>query len=593
MTSIEASASQRETKLRCGRKTCVGEQNPVCRTLVPSRVPYSMQCRITTLTCGVLTVALLAFKVLLIWRTNINWDEFYYLSKIHLAVQDDRLPSFQTIYTHLFKWLVALGGGEIGQIRAGRLIMTVLLSVTALLLYIFASRWVSTSSAWVAPLTYLSFEHVQVHGGSFRADSLLAPILVAALMSSSVSRRRVGMSALAGVIFGFALLVSVKAILALPMLLWLLLDIPSSGRSTAHSLLSFGTATVAIFSTGLTIHLVTIQSTSFPEFFELANAAARKVLTSPPPEPRYKYFINSLQSDAFAWSLCLFGLTCSIRSGKLGVAALSLSVAPIIFYRNSFPYYYVVMLAPVSVLASYGVATLTQWLRQFRSQIANWLPLTVAALLIVNSSLRIDQLAENRQKAQIDVIDAVHRIFPTPVPYIDHSGMIASFPKTNFFMSTWGLDINQAKTSAFMPDALEQRAIMLLANRSILMPGTVAFDNNLSPADKHLIRRYYIQYWGPIFVAGREIEFETSAPKLVDLPFAGRYRNLSAGSIYVADELVRSGETFEAIDDWVKISPAMDGDLPERVRIVRSEARLPPEEAPPTSARIYDRFNLH
>ena len=34
----------------------------------------------------------------------------------------------------------------------------------------------------------------------------------------------------------------------------------------------------------------------------------------------------------------------------------------------------------------------------------------------------------------------VQRIFPEPVGYIDRSGMLPSYPKVGFLMSTWGVE---------------------------------------------------------------------------------------------------------------------------------------------------------
>ena len=54
-----------------------------------------------------------------------------------------------------------------------------------------------------------------------------------------------------------------------------------------------------------------------------------------------------------------------------------------------------------------------------------------------------DSLMRLRFDGQFDqraVVAAVHRIFPEPVPYLDHGGVMASFPKVNFFMSSWGVD---------------------------------------------------------------------------------------------------------------------------------------------------------
>ena len=51
-----------------------------------------------------------------------------------------------------------------------------------------------------------------------------------------------------------------------------------------------------------------------------------------------------------------------------GIAALGLSLLPLAFYRNAFPYYYVVMLAPASVLAGYAVAQIWELFAHARAR---------------------------------------------------------------------------------------------------------------------------------------------------------------------------------------------------------------------------------
>lgn len=546
----------------------------------------------TTVACCVVITSLLAVKVFLIWRLNINWDEFYYLSKIHQAARDDQATAFQSVYTHAFRWIIGVDG-EIGQIRAARLIMALLLAATVALIFVLASRWVKGAPAYIAPLTYLSFEYVQIHGGSFRADSLLSPLLLATFVFCSAPRRQVGITILSGFFFGLSLLASLKGALALPIALWLLLMAPRDNQARWRLLLPFAASSVATFAVGLSAHLSALDSATFSDFIALAQSSAHKVLASPPPELRYKYFWTSLRSDGFAWALCLAGLLFSVRDKRFSLAALFLSVSPVFFYRNSFPYYYVVMLAPASVLASYATARIVEYMhRASRSCTATVVPFSIAALLTVNAAQRVSVLSEDRQSVQASLVRAVHHIFPKPVPYVDHSGMIASFRKTNFFMSTWGLDANDARTFSFMSRAINERTIMLLANKAVLTPGTNSFERNLSFMDQMLIQKYYVPYWGSIFVAGRHIELGGPDEQLVSFPFDGRYRNLSAKPIHVNGKIVLQGETFEVKDSQAKISPLGEESLPLQVRMVWSDARLPPKKPPP-HGQIYDRFDLY
>ena len=100
-----------------------------------------------------------------------------------------------------------------------------------------------------------------------------------------------------------------------------------------------------------------------------------------------------------------------------------LAALPILFYRNAFPYFYVDMLAPAVVAhrgrrgSSAGAGRAAAPARRR----ANWVP--TACGLSVAGARRIaaaDDQLRTSSDGQRQVLDAVHRIFPQPVPYLDH-----------------------------------------------------------------------------------------------------------------------------------------------------------------------------
>ena len=58
-------------------------------------------------------------------------------------------------------------------------------------------------------------------------------------------------------------------------------------------------------------------------------------------------------------------------SPAIRLAALSLALFPIVFYRNAYPYFYVVMIAPVSLLAGYAVTTIADYVASKERQAGN------------------------------------------------------------------------------------------------------------------------------------------------------------------------------------------------------------------------------
>ncbi|MGH8224148.1 MAG: hypothetical protein ACREQZ_14360, partial [Woeseiaceae bacterium] len=70
---------------------------------------------------AVACLGLFAYKLFLVGRLNINWDEFLYLNHVHAMARGELTLLFQGAYTHLFQWLTSAAADEAGQIVSARL----------------------------------------------------------------------------------------------------------------------------------------------------------------------------------------------------------------------------------------------------------------------------------------------------------------------------------------------------------------------------------------------------------------------------------------------------------------------------------------
>jgi hypothetical protein len=212
---------------------------------------------------------------------------------------------------------------------------------------------------------------------------------------------------------------------------------------------------------------------------------------------------------------------------------------------------------------------------------------SVFSLLLIHNGLQhvLDLPAEG-QRAQRAVVAAVHRIFIKPVPYIDHSGMISSFPKVNLFMSTWGLENYLAAGESFMETSLKHRPPLLLVNRPVLNPDKVSF-SRLLKRDQELIRKYYVPYWGPIRIAGASTALAASADATIDLPFPGKYRLRSNVPTLLNGRPAHDGDVIDFKETRVSIR-AMTQQPPRQghATLLWAEAQEPPAQEPP-SAPLY------
>lgn len=538
---------------------------------------------VLALACAVLWI----LKLWLVSRININWDEFYFLTLIHAQTRGELSQGLQTAYTHLFTWLPASTGNEISQIRIARALMVILLGTSTLLIRTLASRCFPPRAAWTAALAFLAMWPTLKHGGSFRADSLLLPLELAALAvltHDKFSDRNRGLGA--GLLLGAATVVSIKAVLLAPVVVplafwdcrhW------QQGVRRVGWLCAAGIVTAAVL---FGAHYASLGDAGTSPTSSAASSALQKTVLSSAWIPQPDTLHEQVHKDMAFWLVAACGLAWALSRRAWLASACALALLPILFYRNSFAYFYVVMWGPACVTFAAAAQGVQEGVSHHATKRAGSIAaLSIPAVLFILGLRQMQPLATPSQGGQQDVITAAHEIFPTPVAYIDHSGMIASFTKANFFMSTWGIEQYQAQGRPFMPTVLKQyRPPLLVANRSVITPGSLAF-SLLLDKDKQLIESYYQPYWGPIRIAGAAATLQPGVPMTLRFPFGGRYRLESRKPIRI-EGLQRLPQTIVTVpDDRPELRMEVDSQFDEAqpVRLLWAEARPAPDELPPTS----------
>jgi hypothetical protein len=525
-------------------------------------------------------------KVALIARVNINWDEFFYLSHVHEYVRGELARPFQMAHVHLFAWLPKTSPHEVEQILAGRVVMTALLGVTAVLIFRLASQWVSPHTAWLAPVCFLAASPILRHGGAFRADSLLAPLLLGSLILVTTRRHGKRNAVAAGLLLGAAGAIAVKAVLSVPVLTLLaLVNRDGDGADTlgqrlragAKRVTIIGVVSIVLAAVLVALHQANLAQNPSKNLASFAVGVADKTLLSVPWFPRTDYLQPILLENWAVWLLILGGtLAAVVRRSSAGICAIAL--LPIVFYRNAFPYYYLVMLAPAAVLAALCADTLRLTVARVSGNASSWVPVLVAIPVLLQFGVNFSYLRYDGLERQRTLISAVHQIFPNPVPYIDHSGMVSSFPKANFFMSSWGLENYRKNGVGFMRDAIShERPPALITNTSVLDP-TSAASSVLTEEDRSLIEQFYIEYWGPIRVAGARIDLDSFQVAEVALPFPGRYRLEASQPVDGNGQRLFNGAVIEVRDEEpFSVRLVSSGSGVTTVRMLWAEARPPPE----------------
>lgn len=477
-------------------------------------------------------------QITLAVRQNINWDEYLFLSWIH-AFADGRLTEpFQTFHVQLLRWLTGLPVAEADQIVAGRLLMLLCEAGSLICLYRLARAFVSVEHALVAVLGWCSAGFALAHGAAFRADPLAGFLAIAALTILARGRPHAGNAGAAGIIYALGLLVTVKTTFFLPAflgaLIWRAKDL-GTGNALRFFAIAGITGLVG-YATLWQVHAASLApdapvasvAAHGPGYLDKAWDAFNTVILSQSFFPRADYAVDWLGFSLFALALCLGGLFNFSRSEDANAAAPSplamlLFAAPLatlLFYRNAFPYFFPFILLPAALAAALGSSRLKPG------------PLRVAVVagMIVMMLLQVPHSLSKGQSAQRETARVVHLLFPEPVKYIDRSSMIPSFPKIGPFMSTWGMESYLAGPGdAFVSAVAEHQPPLLLLNSPVLQeavdPGGPSLEcgstaARLRPRDEAVLRENYIAHWGPVWVAGKTLSFNSGTFEIL---IAGPY----------------------------------------------------------------------
>jgi hypothetical protein len=142
-----------------------------------------------------------------------------------------------------------------------------------------------------------------------------------------------------------------------------------------------------------------------------------------------------------------------------------------------------------------------------------------------------------------------------------------------------------------MPGLLAaKRPPLLLADHGVLIPGSPKF-RQLRETDKRLIRDSYVEYWGPVRVAGTALVIPSGGVVPARLPFAGTYRIESEAAILVDGQRHDPGDRMEwrADSKDASIQTLVPNPVAIRVRIIWDAAQDPPSDPPPEQ-QLYSRL---
>lgn len=463
-----------------------------------------------------------------IFHGNLNWDEFNFLAEVHSYRADRLAAPLQTFHVHLFEWLTLARTGEADQIVIGRGIMGLLLAATCVAVFLIAREIFGAQTAMLVVSAYLASGFVLIHGASFRTDPLVTAAMMSAIALLMLRPLRYPLAFLAGTLAAVGLLTSLKGVFYLPAFLGAL--VWRLGRAEPREVIGhFAIAGAALISLGSL--LWALHAASLVSVAPLKNQAVGaygaldKTIISQGLFPRGWFVLRWILEGPISAILVVGGITLGLASAIRGsernrtlvtllLAAPLLSLA---FYRNAFPYFFAFLLPPVIIVTGYAIERLQS--AKFR--------LAIYALFAVALWSKVPTLIRHDQSAQRDTIAAVHAMFSVPVPYVDRAGMIASFPKVGFFMSTWGMEVARSSGQAVLTNAIERNLPPLVIANSRALDFALTGKEappllRLDRRDEETLRSNYIHHWGAIWVAGKHLD--VAVPKVTfDLTIPGSY----------------------------------------------------------------------
>lgn len=483
-------------------------------------------------------VLLVAARLQLLLHFEINWDEFLNLAMVHSHARGDLREVLQTAFVHLFSWVFAVSANEVDQAIAARLLVFAFVIGTSAAIYGIARRFTGATEALVAVFAYNAFNLVMRNGGALRTDSLATCLMMIAIWIATAHRFGLMRALSLGICAGAAGALTIKAVFYAGVIaaIFLIRIVYDEDRRRALGLATLSAAT-AMITCGA---IIALHAATFPDQASASEFVARTAGATM-LSGDYSIFMGSVRAalagnPAF-WLLLIVGVLVTATrvhhaaTRKEGVVLVSLALllfTPLV-YRDVYAYYYPFMLAPASVLIGIGFGSIAQYRKGLFAGFFLAL-LALGAVVTYRNSLN-QGLADQR-----NMLALVHTLFPQPVPYIDHTSMVSSYPKQGIFMSGWGMTDYRREGVPIMETIVATKSPrFILATRWSL---DVAFlkpelseesPYGLLAADVRTLQDNYVRYWGQLYLPGFQVK--GTAERVVSI--AGRYRVVAEHNVEI------------------------------------------------------------
>ena len=489
------------------------------------------QSRVAIVALAVIAV----LQVLFVVDRTINWDEFYFYGQIVDFTQGETIKPLQTLHVQLLAWIPGIASTGVDGIVIGRLVMLLCAFVTAGCVALIAGKFARREYALTAALVWLAAGFTMQHGWSFRTDPLAAMFVTGSLAVLARAKLNAVWIAIAGLLIGTGGMVTLKAILFLPAfagLAWLRWSEAKFSFAGAARIAAIPLAGLITFGVIYVVHGMLLNNAAATTGAAYVGGVSQDMLFA--GWPIYLHFavkaaILSIPAVAAIIVTAAVIPTCQ-RDKAIALAGLMLPLAALLIYRNTLPYFYPMMLAPVVAASVIGIAAIAE--RYSLRLLILYAAVSGAVVWVVDGQSRLGE--------QRDIQIAADQIFDEPVGYFDFPDMLPGHRKSNGFLTRWGIESTYEGGTGYFRERLENSSVPLLLtaepeqNPTLLammtqLPQQVRFH----PEEREVLRATYRQFWGPFWLAGHEVEAGTNTQYEVLVP--GPY-TITGGDLVIDGE---------------------------------------------------------
>jgi hypothetical protein len=454
---------------------------------------------------ALLLLACLAAQLYLVLFKSFNWDEFIHFRQVYQLNAGTLIQPFQVVHLRLLWWAPEVSANLLDQMRAARIFIWGTHLLTLFMIYGVARHFTNAANAFFAAFAYLTAGYVFTQAFSIRGDPLVTATLMTALFLMTRGRLSITKAIVIGALIGLAGMISFKAAFYAPCfagLAWL------KSRETPERLQYLGKLAILVAAAAISFGAIYLAhtwefpktarplgNTSFLSFYlrwlttdlSYSNFITAEVILAPP-------FFLAVIFAPLAWK----------KAGLKADAMLALSgflapVAVLLFYRNTFPYFFVFLLAPVAVAIAPALGLV-------RGRYGNALLSVALAAMPLALAIMEPRDVIGRQQA---LIDYVHQEFPKRTGYLDYSGIIADYPRIlEYLTSGNGIRLYHEQGEAIVGREIDRGNVpFIIANNDVILAALVGrpVPNTFLPADLAAMRGNYVRQWGVLWREGTQV----------------------------------------------------------------------------------------